>query len=190
MDEYIQVDFREIQQRCWTAKIVKPDEEIPNLFHYTDGNGLIGILGSSSLWSTHFQSLNDASEMHYGRSLAWGLADTAEPGDKRRFLLRTMEIADSVIVQGATPYVVSFCSSGDLLSQWREYGGRGAGYSIAFGFKELSALFDATSVLPITYDPGIQREILNCTFEEYWSVRLRWAAKCNGIESRCQDDMV
>jgi hypothetical protein len=59
------MNMTEASSRVWTPKIVKQDDAIPDLFHYTDANGLLGILRSRSLWATHFQSLNDTSEMHY-----------------------------------------------------------------------------------------------------------------------------
>ena len=39
------------------------------LFHYTTAAGLLGILGSSSLWATDLRFLNDAQEAVYAREL-------------------------------------------------------------------------------------------------------------------------
>ncbi|MCX2944386.1 hypothetical protein ORG37_14910 [Rahnella perminowiae] len=33
------------------------------IFHYTDLNGLKGIIESGSLWATHFSFLNDSNEL-------------------------------------------------------------------------------------------------------------------------------
>ena len=35
----------------------------PELYHYTTGNGLVGILKSNTIWATHFSDLNDATEV-------------------------------------------------------------------------------------------------------------------------------
>jgi hypothetical protein len=44
----------------------RPFHEVhPELFHYTSAVGLGGILRSQSLWGTHWQYLNDASELQY-----------------------------------------------------------------------------------------------------------------------------
>jgi Protein of unknown function (DUF2971) len=127
--------------------------------------------------------------MHYAQKLACDLLDglvKKGPEKKERFLRSARKLLDKAIIGGVTPYVVSFCDMGDLLSQWREYGDRGAGFSIAFDFEKLSVLFgDGTSVLKITYDPAVQREILSATIEQYWSVLLRWEKKCRGIAERC-----
>lgn len=39
-------------------------DEHPELFHYTTGHGLAGILGSKTLWATDIQHLNDFQEQH------------------------------------------------------------------------------------------------------------------------------
>ena len=62
----LEEEFGQIASRVWTSKIVKPDDAVPDLFHYTNSAGLPGILRSRSLWATHFQSLNDPTEMRYG----------------------------------------------------------------------------------------------------------------------------
>jgi hypothetical protein len=202
----LEKDFSEISSRIWVPKIVKPNEAVPDLFHYTDASGLLGILRSCSLWATHFQSLNDTSEMHYAikqaRDLLDGLVEEG-PEKKGRFLLSARELLDEAFKgEGAAPYFVSFCDLGNLLSQWREYGDRGSGFSIGFDLVRLSALFGpGTSVMKIAYDPEIQRDVLSATFEEYWNILLRWQHKCaqpfdlpsapeGSIEDHCRFQLV
>lgn len=36
------------------------------IYHYTDLNGLKGIIESGSLWATHFSFLNDSNELTHG----------------------------------------------------------------------------------------------------------------------------
>jgi hypothetical protein len=163
---------------------------------------------SGSLWATHFQFLNDTSEMQYGLDGARAVANAPAnqvPDEKRRFLRDTEEILDHTFEHKiAPPYVFSFCGVGDLLGQWREYGGGGSGFSIAFDYKELSGLFDGpTGALPITYDPTDQRDILSATVEAYWETFLRWEHRCEqrfclpsaperegSIEDHCQYNLV
>jgi hypothetical protein len=59
-------------------------------------------------------------------------------------------------------FVICFCQNGDLLSQWRAYGARGAGYSIGF---KTTALGDAAgsagfAFRKVQYEPDIKKEIL------------------------------
>lgn len=46
-------------------EIAAPDfaTRFPELHHYTDLNGLMGILSTNTLWATHFAHLNDRAEM-------------------------------------------------------------------------------------------------------------------------------
>ncbi|MDP3013182.1 MAG: hypothetical protein Q8M92_02985, partial [Candidatus Subteraquimicrobiales bacterium] len=36
------------------------------VYHYTDINGLLGIIDSGCIWATHVSRLNDSSEYHHG----------------------------------------------------------------------------------------------------------------------------
>ena len=48
-----------------TSKISKPS----TLFHYTTATGLLGILGSSTLWASDVRFLNDSQEAIYAQDL-------------------------------------------------------------------------------------------------------------------------
>ncbi|HED3230788.1 hypothetical protein [Klebsiella oxytoca] len=37
-----------------------------NIYHYTDLNGLKGILSSNAFWATNFYFMNDAHELQHG----------------------------------------------------------------------------------------------------------------------------
>src|SRR6266403_3580319 len=118
-DEKLQLEkeFSEISSRVWTPQIVKPDDGISDLFHYTDASGLLGILRSCSLWATHFQSLNDTSEMHYAIKQARDLLDSLVekgPENKKCFLRSATKLPDKASEEeGLAPYVVSFCEFGN-----------------------------------------------------------------------------
>jgi hypothetical protein len=38
-------------------------DQYPELHHYTDLNGLRGIISTNTLWATHFSHLNDNTEV-------------------------------------------------------------------------------------------------------------------------------
>ncbi|MER0171630.1 MAG: hypothetical protein DU489_13715 [Nitrosomonas sp.] len=62
----------------------------PELFHYTNAKGLMGIIESQSIWATHYAYVNDSEEIrHFLKSR---LPD----------LLRTVvnEYLDELITQG------------------------------------------------------------------------------------------
>ena len=75
------------------------------------------------------------------------------------------------------PYVVSFSKTGNDLSQWREYGDRGAGFSIEFDYEGLSSLANLSmgaGVLDVTYHPELQREIIPETCKNFADIFGRW----------------
>src|SRR5262245_62798120 len=39
------------------------------LWHYTTGNGLVGIVETDQLWTTQISCVNDSTELRYGVSL-------------------------------------------------------------------------------------------------------------------------
>jgi Protein of unknown function (DUF2971) len=48
------------------APLVEEGDLPEDLYHYTDGGGLLGILNDCTLWATHAAYLNDAQETTYG----------------------------------------------------------------------------------------------------------------------------
>src|SRR6266571_5259447 len=73
------------------------------IYHFTDCDGLIGILKAKTLWASLATSLNDRSEMEYGRVLAREIVDgfTATSLDLTRF-------ESAVVKQTWRVYVISF----------------------------------------------------------------------------------
>jgi hypothetical protein len=146
--------------------------DAPVLHHYTDAFGLHGILSSNCLWATATQFSNDLSEIEYAVSIAIeALNETS--GSKKTMTPWEKVLAEHLTQLFATPlhtfgqpFIVSFCEDGDLLSQWRAYGGT-SGFLLAFsplsqddrvqlickdGFR--------TMVKKVVYDHDEQRERL------------------------------
>lgn len=98
---------------------------------------------SVALWATDARFLNDSAELRYAAS---ALADrvrarvprvAAAAADGKNALADKLldgEFTGDGYEDGLphTAYVTSFCTEGDLLSQWRGYGAYGGGYSIEF----------------------------------------------------------
>src|SRR5260370_5363861 len=111
--------------------------DAPILHHYTDAFGVQGIVSSNSLWATATQFSNDLSEIEYAVSIAvelieetWGKKKRLGPWEKvlAEHLVRLFH---TPLHSFGQPFIVSFCEDGDLLSQWRAYGGM-SGFSLAF----------------------------------------------------------
>ncbi len=106
----------------------------PDLFHYTTGIGLMGILANKQIYATHYRYVNDFAEFDYGREIALRFIRDMQTGinhvivDKMLNDVLNLIEAESAVVH----YYVAcfFCASDDLLSQWRGYASGGIGYSI------------------------------------------------------------
>jgi DUF2971 family protein len=108
--------------------------EHPVVYHYTDLNGLNGIVGSQDLWLTNSRFSNDSEEIEHGRivvrnATARRLEAKQQNGEERTFLEQVGQQLEQTVDSGA--YVCCFCFKDDLLSQWRSYGANGTGVSLA-----------------------------------------------------------
>ena len=101
--------------------------------------GARGILESQSFWLSSVAATNDASEHRHGIILF--LHETKEViNGLARGLVRSVfeELLERITPDGLgpqprmIPHVISFCSDGNLLSQWREYGRDGSGMQLEF----------------------------------------------------------
>ena len=153
------------------------------LFHYTDLNGLIGIVKSGALWATDIFHMNDSAELSLGtdqlRATVDALVKTlldehedATPAEKKRFV-RTIESAFTKPGVGEL-FVTCFCDNGDLLSQWRGYGSNGGGVAIGFDPRrvERDMCGAQTQLMQCSYDPKRQRKAIT-TFSDRWFDQIR-----------------
>jgi len=112
------------------------------IYHYTDFNGVSGIIESKSLWLTKLSYLNDKSELTLAidlfRSQAASWANKIGDGEKAKFLRDASHQLQSF--SNTNICVASFCEDGDLLSQWRSYGNDGSGVAIEFDAHSLTSL--------------------------------------------------
>ncbi len=110
------------------------------IYHYTTGAGLLGILQEKAIWASKIHYMNDASELLTPLKIA---SDTIQdlinkienPGStETKFKEQTYSIIREEINswERINCCVASFCTNGDLLSQWRGYGSPSSAYSIGF----------------------------------------------------------
>jgi hypothetical protein len=142
----------------------------PRLYHYTDVQGLLGIIQTQTLWATHVDYLNDSSEVQYARRLVIEMLTTYEAearlSSTRAVLSRARETFD--LVAATDVYVLCFCEDGDLLSQWRGYGRGGDGYAIGIDAGHLVAKRESMGNFffgKVEYDPERQRALLAAVIE-------------------------
>jgi hypothetical protein len=108
------------------------------LYHYTNRGGLEGIITGQQLWFTHYQHLNDDTEIQFGMDVA--KATLAELGTR---MPKVKIFSDIVIDLFSTAnmntafgfYIASFCRHRDDLHQWQKYGQDGQGFAIGLAPK-------------------------------------------------------
>ncbi|TDN98884.1 DUF2971 domain-containing protein [Sunxiuqinia elliptica] len=116
------------------------------VYHYTDFNGVIGIIQNQSLFSSNATYLNDYSELEYGNQL---ISETILKVIKNKDLKGYINLGEKEISllektltflknwSNSNIYVCCFSYNSDLLSQWRGYANNGNGVAIGFSIDEL-----------------------------------------------------
>ncbi|MFS1466314.1 DUF2971 domain-containing protein [Vibrio lentus] len=102
-------------------------------FHYTDIDGLLGILKSNTLWLCSYKSMNDSMELKWSLNEKLDAIKKTIEKDydevKYEFLEKIRSCLKEIPLHA---YMACFSSQKDLLSQWRAYGDDGKGVSIGF----------------------------------------------------------
>ena len=134
------------------TRYVRQDMDTPSsLHHYTDAAGLLGILGSRSLWATDCRFLNDSTEYTYAQAaLDRALRNVPNPALDPKHHLHDIRdemgeavqnLADGVRTWvGGSEWVVAvtcFCEDGDLLGEPVSGYASNHGYSIEFDVERL-----------------------------------------------------
>ena len=161
-----------------------------HLFHYTDLDGVRGILTSRTLWLSKFTSTNDISEIllaveHFRAFVEQRASEfTKAEGD---FLKRASD--DLGGFRRTNICIASFCEQDDLLSQWRSYGNDGRGIALGFNSAKLIALAKANGLhlYRCVYDPAaherIASDLVNMLLKSY-----RAAPPATGEQERAMID--
>jgi hypothetical protein len=141
---------------------------LPNeLWHYTNAEGLVGILSSGKIWATQVACLNDTLEQKYFGDLVHEAIKElrAKNSDKRiEVLLRAADLSLAAReFSTAGHFVACFSEVEDDLGQWRGYGGGQCGYAIGFAPQEI---LEATQrrqglLMPMCYDGKVQAHVVN-----------------------------
>ena len=135
------------------------------LYHYTDANGLLGILQEKELWASNALYLNDAREVAHGMNLLSeeikGLLSVAVslPKELKEAIEDWQESSRDAV---GGPLVISFSEHPDQLSQWRAYCRGGSGFSIGFGLGDLEYASSASQfrLVKCVYAPSEQAELI------------------------------
>jgi len=104
------------------------------LYHYTNFNGLLGIVESRSLWASDIRYMNDSAELKHAADLIrTDISRRIGAGHPRPDLLNQfLDWVTHRITNGHMMFAASFRANGNLLSQWRGYSRLGKGVSLGF----------------------------------------------------------
>jgi hypothetical protein len=162
-------------------------EQVPEspLYHYTNANGLIGILRSKTIWASSIHHLNDTQEYKHAVGM---ISDelkkridevnpfTLHPGHPIESLHLLQENLHSL--EKTTVYVASFSEQKDVLSQWRGYCKEGDGYSIGFMPQILTCLNGkGHQLVKCVYRPEDQRSLCNALIDSYLEIDAKFVGK-------------
>lgn len=112
------------------------------IFHYTDLEALAAIVTKQALWATHAQFLNDSEELRYAHTACCRYMEgrIREYRDRdEKLIVALLELTVQELRSNEMhnfPYVLSFTTEKDQLSQWRGYGKFGQGVSVGFEFDD------------------------------------------------------
>ena len=103
------------------------------IYHYTNLDGLLGILENQSLWASNVNFINDSQEYIYGITLYKEILALKSNASLTKEGKKICHFAEEYFLEvKQRTYCVSFCENKDLLSQWRGYSKSNVGFSIGF----------------------------------------------------------
>ena len=142
------------------------------VYHYTTAEGLLGILTSGRIWASSVLHMNDASELLYAQKLYLDELDAYLRSMERREVLNDLDFAVTLtgigrgLIEEVLVFAACFCRNGDLLSQWRGYGGAGGGYALGLDLPLTRATgWEWWDLVEVVYEESQQRQRFRSFFE-------------------------
>ena len=104
------------------------------VYHYTNADGLLGILRNRSIFATEKNFLNDKTEVTYGIDRASYYLRKIQESETNPDIGHLIDgLRSSIRIEGeARFFVFSMSERADDLSQWRGYANDGDGFTVGF----------------------------------------------------------
>jgi hypothetical protein len=144
------------------------------LFHFTDAEGVLGIIRTKSLRASSLLVLNDASEVRHGIDIArecLQLRLKEVEGDPHRRMLceRTLQVLNPEGVGTDHKitfrhFAVSLCQRDDQSAHWLHYGRSGDGYAV--GLQRSSLVVPPFELARVVYNREEQRAMVRRAVEK------------------------
>ena len=99
--------------------------ERPRVWHYTNADGLLGILNTKQIWASSPKALNDLEEIKFGMQRMWKAFGDFQTRnsikiDNAKRMANILSV-DFLTTQIDEIFIVSASSSNDSLNQWQHY---------------------------------------------------------------------
>ncbi len=154
-------------QKIQCEPLIKSDALPSTLYHYTNAEGLIGILKDKCVFATDIRFLNDASEFSHAMEAYRAHADrryAAASTTKDKYLWG-YRISIEFQPHRLPMFIFSLSSERNSLSQWRAYGSVGSGaYAIGFETEKILQLSIESSFPETDYLPTMR--LNRCYYEQ------------------------
>jgi hypothetical protein len=128
--------------------------------------GLVGIAKDNSVWATLTTSQSDAAEGYYGEELAKEIAAAPVDGVRPELTSRLFSLLKGEAIEPPLPdladirvFAFSLCPSTTNAGPWLHYAQHGTGVAIGFDAHK-RPIENAFSLIPVTYDPIEQRDLV------------------------------
>lgn len=149
-------------EKWWEALrselVVTISETFPLIiYHYTNMNGILGMIATGKIWATHVSRLNDSSEYHHGIKVVIDCVRNAMP-------VSSKPLVDKILSEfkRVETYVASYSTKHDLLSQWRSYSGGKVGYCLGLATDGIATVDDSTPLLePVIYKDSLAQQVIS-----------------------------
>ena len=127
------------------------------IFHYTDINGLLGMIATGKIWATHVSRLNDSSEYLHGIKVVADCVHNTMPVSSKPLVDKILSEFKKV-----ETYVASYSTEHDLLSQWRSYSGGKVGYCLGLATNGIATLDHSTPLLEaVIYKDSLAQQVIS-----------------------------
>lgn len=155
-------DLRRFVATCFYVN----EEAVPTLYHYTSVLAYKCIVESRCFWASDVRFLNDDNEIRYGYAKVKGaISSKIDDSLVSDVAVEALLALENNLFDDFGVCSVSFCTDGDLLSQWRGYGNE-QGVSIGVNSEKIRKI-EGFDIYRVIYEERRQDRIISDSIELY-----------------------
>jgi len=149
--------------------------------HYTTQSGLLGIIGTETIWATNIKFLNDEYEFQHALDLIREIIPTSNitTGHREHDTYKSYrgdlekQLQSLNNHKSESIFTLSFSEETDLLSQWRGYCPDNNGYCLILKVNDIlekaKAVYDNIHFVECIYDKDTKEKQIKDTLNKYWT---------------------